>query len=135
MLVEGDCRQTSIRRFARRLVRLRFRLRFFGQQPMQFGARLHHQSLGELACRALALIREIFYPHVQQRDIGFDAAQSLLKALSQLDSGLAQPLVLQEVNDLSVTEIAGIMDLNEGTVKSRLFSARKRLRQLLGEPL
>ncbi len=62
-----------------------------------------------------------------------DAAQSLLKAISQIGSALAQPLVLQEISDLSVEEIARILDIPEGTVKSRLFTARQRLRHLLGE--
>lgn len=65
---------------------------------------------------------------------GVDAAQALLKALSQLGPVIAQPLVLQEVNDLSIDEIALILDIPAGTVKSRLFTARERLRQLLGEP-
>jgi len=64
-----------------------------------------------------------------------DAAQALIKALSQLGPALAQPLVLQEINDLSVEEIARILDIPVGTVKSRLSSARQRLRQHFGEPL
>jgi len=36
------------------------------------------------------------------------------------------------VDDRSVTEIADILGLNEGTVKSHLASARDRLRQIVG---
>ena len=63
-----------------------------------------------------------------------DATQALLAALSHLGPALAQPLVLQEINDLSVEEIGRVLDIPVGTVKSRLSSARQRLRQLLGGP-
>lgn len=62
-----------------------------------------------------------------------DAAQALLKALAELGPLLAQPLVLQEINDLSVEEIAAILGIPAGTVKSRAFTARQRLRALLGD--
>jgi len=65
---------------------------------------------------------------------GIDTTQALLLALSKIGPALAQPIVLQEVNGLSVDEIATILDIPTGTVKSRLFTARERLRQILGEP-
>jgi RNA polymerase sigma-70 factor (ECF subfamily) len=63
-----------------------------------------------------------------------DAAQVLRAALAKLGPALAQPLILQEINDLTVEEIAQVMGIPVGTVKSRLYSARQRLRQILGEP-
>lgn len=63
-----------------------------------------------------------------------DAAQSLLAALTKIGPALAQPIVLLEVNDLSVDEIAAIMNIPSGTVKSRLSTARRRLREIFGEP-
>ncbi len=63
-----------------------------------------------------------------------DAAQTLLASLAQIGPALAQPLVLQEINDLSIEEIAVVLGIPEGTVKSRLFTARKRLIHILGEP-
>jgi len=62
-----------------------------------------------------------------------DATQALLSALSKLSPALAQPLVLQEINSLSVDEIARVLDIPAGTVKSRLSAARQRLRQILGD--
>ena len=63
-----------------------------------------------------------------------DSRQILLDALDKLPLTLAQPLILQEVVDLSVEEIARILEIPPGTVKSRLFTARQRLRQIIGEP-
>jgi RNA polymerase sigma-70 factor (ECF subfamily) len=63
-----------------------------------------------------------------------DAAQALKRGLAQLGSALAQPLVLLEINALSVDEIAQVLDIPAGTVKSRLSTARQRLRHILGEP-
>jgi RNA polymerase sigma-70 factor (ECF subfamily) len=62
-----------------------------------------------------------------------DSAQALLTALSRISPTLTQPFVLMEISELSVEEVARILDIPVGTVKSRLSSARQRLRQLLGE--
>jgi len=62
-----------------------------------------------------------------------DTTQALLEALTRLGSALAHPLVLQEIGDMSVDEIARVLDIPTGTVKSRLHAARARLRQLLGD--
>jgi RNA polymerase sigma-70 factor, ECF subfamily len=76
-------------------------------------------------------------PQLISQTTGFgqvDAASVLLEALSKIGSALAQPLVLQEINDLSVEEIAKVLDIPAGTVKSRLFTARQRLREIIGDP-
>jgi len=42
-------------------------------------------------------------------------------------------LMLRHFSELSYQEIAGILDVDEKTVKSRLFEARQRLRGILGD--
>ena len=42
-------------------------------------------------------------------------------------------LMLRHFSELSYQEIAGILDVDEKTVKSRLFEARQRLRGMLGD--
>ena len=37
------------------------------------------------------------------------------------------------VDDLSIREIAQVLDVPDGTVKSRLFAARNQLKQMLEE--
>lgn len=61
-----------------------------------------------------------------------EVAAALLSALRKLGPQHALPLVLLEVNDMSVEQIADVMGIPAGTVKSRLFVARKRLREYLG---
>ena len=55
----------------------------------------------------------------------------LVYALSQLDASQRQIITLRVVNDLSYAEIAEILDVKEGTVKSRLARARDNLRKKL----
>jgi len=43
------------------------------------------------------------------------------------------PVVLSDVEGLSYAEIAQVLDLPVGTVKSRLFRGRRRLQQRLYE--
>jgi len=53
-------------------------------------------------------------------------------ALQRLDPKLRIPLVLKEVEELSVEEIAKTMGLTQTNVKVRLFRARKKLQTMLG---
>jgi RNA polymerase sigma-70 factor, ECF subfamily len=52
-------------------------------------------------------------------------------ALQRLDPKLRIPLLLKEVEELSIEEIARTMGLTETNVKVRLFRARKKLAALL----
>src|SRR5215468_9546204 len=54
-------------------------------------------------------------------------------ALQSLDPKLRIPLILKEVEDLSVEQIARTMGLTQTNVKVRLFRARKKLAAMLGE--
>lgn len=52
-------------------------------------------------------------------------------ALDQLPPTLRTVFVLRDIQELSYEEIAGMMSWRLGTVKSRLFRARKELAQIL----
>ena len=54
------------------------------------------------------------------------------QALQSLDPKLRIPLVLKEIEELSVEEIAKTMGLTQTNVKVRLFRARKKLAAILG---
>ncbi|MGM9552888.1 MAG: RNA polymerase sigma factor [Faecousia sp.] len=55
----------------------------------------------------------------------------LSAAMGQLDPEQRRILTLRVVNDLSYTEIAAVLNIKEGTVKSRLARARENLRKKL----
>jgi RNA polymerase sigma-70 factor (ECF subfamily) len=55
----------------------------------------------------------------------------LLDALGRLAPDLAESVALRDVLGLGYREIAGLLDVPEGTVKSRIHEARRQLRQRL----
>lgn len=54
--------------------------------------------------------------------------EDLLQALQALEPQQRQLIVLRYIDDLSIAEIADILSLPEGTVKSRLFHAHRAIR-------
>ena len=61
--------------------------------------------------------------------------ESVQRAIGELPHAFRIPLVLKEMADLSVAEIASIMGLTEGTIKTRLYRARMKLRRVLSAEL
>lgn len=59
--------------------------------------------------------------------------RSVAEGLKKLSEEHRRVLVLREINGLSYEEIAGILDLTTGTVKSRIARARTALAKLLKE--
>lgn len=55
----------------------------------------------------------------------------LTAALQELPDLWRQVVVLREIEDLTYEEIADVLDCSVGTVKSRLFRARGKLREIL----
>ncbi|HEY9677758.1 MAG TPA: sigma-70 family RNA polymerase sigma factor [Drouetiella sp.] len=55
----------------------------------------------------------------------------LMSALRQLPSTLLQPLLLRELEEMQYGDIATLLDIPVGTVMSRLFRARRIVKQKL----
>jgi RNA polymerase sigma-70 factor, ECF subfamily len=56
----------------------------------------------------------------------------LLAALQKLPVKQREIVILRFVNDMKIADIARVLSLPEGTVKSRLFNAGSRLQALMG---
>lgn len=59
--------------------------------------------------------------------------RAVIQGLKQLSDEHRQVLVMRELNGLSYQEIADVLDLEAGTVKSRIARARNSLRKILVE--
>ena len=57
--------------------------------------------------------------------------ESVQCAISKLPPDMRSVIIMRELNGMSFKEIAEILEQPEGTVKSTVFRARKRLRELL----
>jgi RNA polymerase sigma-70 factor (ECF subfamily) len=55
----------------------------------------------------------------------------LAKALTKLDETHRVPVVLRDIEGVSYAEIAGVLNVELGTVKSRLSRARANLKHIL----
>ncbi|MGE5089070.1 MAG: RNA polymerase sigma factor [Candidatus Levyibacteriota bacterium] len=60
-----------------------------------------------------------------------ELSRRIQRALMTMSSNDRTVLTLRHFSDCSYQEIAQVLDVDEGTVKSRLYEARQRLRELL----
>lgn len=69
--------------------------------------------------------------HLESYDINSGEKVDLWDALSLLSDEFRAVIVLFYYEDLSYRDIAGILNISEGTVKSRLFRAKTKLEEIL----
>lgn len=67
--------------------------------------------------------------------VGQEVSGHVRDALEQLSPSLRMPVILYDIEGLSYGEIARVLGIAEGTVKSRIHRARQALRELLSEQL
>ena len=70
-------------------------------------------------------------PDMSESVIADEEKRILWKAIDRLDDRYRIPLLLYYMEELSIAEIAGLLAIPEGTVKSRLHKARKLLEKEL----
>jgi RNA polymerase sigma-70 factor (ECF subfamily) len=85
---------------------------------------------GVLEARALA--QRFIYVHAEQVELPAEHLE-LWDAVWRLPDGQREVIVLHYQSDMGVAEIAEILGITEGTVKSRLHYGRKTLAKLLGD--
>lgn len=86
-------------------------------------------------------VRRIFSPledeynyNTTEIDENNDVRSLVHKSINKLNDTLKIPLILRDIEGLSYQEISETLNLDLGTVKSRIFRAREALRNIL-EPL
>ena len=67
----------------------------------------------------------------ESRMVSAEHVQLVQDALKQLAEEFRQPLVLKEIDGMSYEEIASVLDIPIGTVRSRIFRARRELTERL----
>ncbi len=75
--------------------------------------------------------QELFLSSLREKDQNRDEYISLHKAISRLDIKSRQVISLYYFKDFSTKELSELLDIPEGTVKSRLFKAREEIRKEL----
>lgn len=118
-------------------------LRAFDKMPVlesesEFAAWLYRLALNLCLDRKRALDRRAHLleraPQTSQHQSGFDAQVetrlALERALDELDEPARLVLILREWHELSYDEIASVLHVPVGTVKSRLNGARREFRRI-----
>ena len=96
-----------------------------------------HLRKRQLVQRLKTTLTNIFQVDVQKQSspeevvIQNEKETLIWEALNKLDERHRMVVVLRYFHDLSITEISEILSINEGTVHSRLHSARQRLKNAL----
>ena len=67
--------------------------------------------------------------------VHIESREDLERAIAQMPQDFRMPLVLKDIIGLTVPEIASVMGMEEGTVKSRVHRARLKLRKLVDDRL
>jgi RNA polymerase sigma-70 factor (ECF subfamily) len=63
-----------------------------------------------------------------------EAERTLIEALARVDAVYREALVLRDIEELSYEEIANVLRVRIGTVRSRIARGREQLRRLLERP-
>jgi RNA polymerase sigma-70 factor (ECF subfamily) len=80
-----------------------------------------------------ARAEEVHSELFEEADLSFDSedAAAVHRLLDELDLRHREVLVLHFLEDFSVAEIADVVGCPEGTVKSRIYHAKKAMKELL----
>jgi RNA polymerase sigma-70 factor (ECF subfamily) len=70
-------------------------------------------------------------PDPERLVLGSDTSHHVQVALMKINEDYRAVLILRHFHDCSYEDMAGILGIPEKTVKSRLFSARRQLKELL----
>lgn len=81
--------------------------------------------------RDMAAVPQAFGPTVEDNAIDDERRARVWRAVDSLPQRLRLVIVLSAMEGHSVKDVAALLGVAEGTVKSRLFNARKMLQEIL----
>ena len=128
-----DIAQEALVRAYRNFDRLRDRERFRAWL-VRIAWRLaldHRRSQGRRERRELAVSGHAAPPGVEQMAVWREFERHLYRAMDELPEKLRMVVVLAGREGYDTREVAALLGLPEGTVKSRLYAARKQLAERL----
>jgi RNA polymerase sigma factor (sigma-70 family) len=104
-----------------------------GTVPAPLGGAFHSRRLQLVEDDA---VLDAGTPRSEQQDVSSPLIQRELaevarKILDRMPEKYRTILLLREYEDLSYTDIAGVLGIQLGTVESRLFRARQRFKEML----
>ena len=91
----------------------------------------HRRGDRRRTSREQVVVIEPVVPSSEQALMELERARRLWEAVDQLPDQLRLTVVLASLQEHTLKEVAALMDVPEGTVKSRLFDAKQRLKELL----
>lgn len=96
--------------------------------------RLQRRKRGEHLRQILGgILRTQSVPTAEEHAIESESDEALWRSIQGMDEKHRIPVVLRYYHELSVAEIADILQIPEGTVHSRLNTARRQLHETLKE--
>lgn len=127
-----DVAQEAFARAYRRFADLRDRDRFRAWLVrMTWRLALDHRRAATRRMRREDAAAWLTPATTQPEDEARERATQLWQAIDALPERLRLPIVLASIDGHSVREVAALLEVPEGTVKSRLFEARKKLQETL----
>ena len=72
---------------------------------------------------------------VEEEILKSELSEEIKREVSMLNDNLRPCVLLHYIGEMGLSEIAKVLKIPEGTVKSRLFTARKILKEKIGENL
>ena len=83
--------------------------------------------------KKIAYIDDTVIQNTASSEDNYEIENSLEWVLNQIDKDLKEIVVLYYYDDFSVADIANILEIPQGTVKSRLSRAREQIKEIINK--
>lgn len=83
--------------------------------------------------KKIAYIDDTIIQNTESSEDNYEIENSLEWVLNQIDKDLKEIVVLYYYDDFSVADIANVLEIPQGTVKSRLSRAREQIKEIINK--